>query len=353
MALRVQFMYWNLAAAEHDRGMTKIAAYIKRGGAKLVLLSEIDRNTARSGWVDQPVRLSELTGLPYSVFVGRDWGGGQVGKAVLSAYPLGPPTDHKVAGFIVPEPILEGFILQTNVVVNGMAHVVFVNHFSYHNPCYRLLTARRQSSLVAGLAGNTPVLMGGDLNDVRTSQAVRELSTTLTEVVGPDPGSIDFLFFRGPYQVVRVQSCCDPWDLGPPGGPSDHPFILAELEDTRVNVAQFVRQAVPEGVSSGETFRVSITVRNVGRSTWTGGGGNPYRLGSQNPQDNTRWGPRRADLPASVAPGSEVTFDFEGRAPVTAISRLFNFQWRMVQEPVEWFGDYTPNVRILVEGAEA
>jgi hypothetical protein len=49
---------------------------------------------------------------------------------------------------------------------------------------------------------------------------------------------------------------------------------------------------------------------------------------------------------ATVPPGTEVTFSFDVRAPATP--GTYNFQWRMVQELVEWFGDFTPNVRIHV-----
>lgn len=72
---------------------------------------------------------------------------------------------------------------------------------------------------------------------------------------------------------------------------------------------------------------------------------NPYRLGSQNPQDNIIWGLNRVDVPATVPPGGQVAFSFT-ISPSTLGTH--NFQWRMVQEGITWFGDYTPDVHIRV-----
>jgi hypothetical protein len=49
---------------------------------------------------------------------------------------------------------------------------------------------------------------------------------------------------------------------------------------------------------------------------------------------------------SSVASGSEVAFNFTVTAPATP--GTYNCQWRMVQDFVEWFGDFTPNVAVTV-----
>jgi hypothetical protein len=110
------------------------------------------------------------------------------------------------------------------------------------------------------------------------------------------------------------------------------------------NLAQFISQVVPRRAFTGETLDVSVTMKNIGSTTWTAG--TNYRLGSQNPQDNLRWGINRVALPHSVPPGSQVTFTFTVPAP--GIAGNYSFQWRMVQDGVEWFGDYTPNLIVFV-----
>ena len=97
-------------------------------------------------------------------------------------------------------------------------------------------------------------------------------------------------------------------------------------------------------MDAGLSYLVSVTMQNNGSNTWTQA--DNYHLGSQNPQDNFTWGLNRVDLPASVPPGGQVTFSFYVTAPYNA--GTYNFQWRMVQDGVEWFGDFTPNTQISV-----
>ncbi|MEK7638435.1 MAG: PKD domain-containing protein [Patescibacteria group bacterium] len=121
-----------------------------------------------------------------------------------------------------------------------------------------------------------------------------------------------------------------------------------------INDAKFVSQSIPKTVlTTGETMNVSVTMQNcrpnndcTGLSTWMDTAN--HRLGSQNPQDNLTWGFGRVLLPAgtSIPPGSSYTFPFTITAP--AVAGNYNFQWRMLREAVEWFGDYTPNVSIAV-----
>ena len=112
------------------------------------------------------------------------------------------------------------------------------------------------------------------------------------------------------------------------------------------NNAAFVTQSVPSALTSGQTASVSVTMRNSGTATWTAG---TYFLGSQNPQDNTTWGLNRVGLPSSVAPGANATFTFTITAPAAA--GTYNFQWRMLQNGVGYFGATSTNVAISVTGS--
>jgi RHS repeat-associated protein len=97
----------------------------------------------------------------------------------------------------------------------------------------------------------------------------------------------------------------------------------------------------------GDAIKVVPDGAAPNTARWTAG--SLYRLGSQNPQDNTTWGLLRVELPNSVAPGASVTFSFNVTAPATV--GTYNFQWRMVQDNVEWFGAYTTNAAVSVQGA--
>lgn len=112
--------------------------------------------------------------------------------------------------------------------------------------------------------------------------------------------------------------------------------------------AVFVSQTPPPSTMViGQTSTVSVTMQNTGGDTWVQGGANPYRLGSQNSQDNGTWGLGRVNLPvASVAPGASVTFPFTITAPSTP--GTYNYQWKMVHEGIVWFGAFSTNVAVTV-----
>jgi Ig-like domain from next to BRCA1 gene len=108
--------------------------------------------------------------------------------------------------------------------------------------------------------------------------------------------------------------------------------------------AQVVSTSVPAQMVPGQTYTASVRMRNTGVTTWSAA--SAHRLGSQNPQDNLTWGIHRVNLPTVVAPGASVTVTFSVTAP--AAPGNYNFRWRMVQDGVEWFGDFTPNVVVSV-----
>src|SRR2546427_3824744 len=101
----------------------------------------------------------------------------------------------------------------------------------------------------------------------------------------------------------------------------------------------------------GPTASVSVTMKNTGTLTWTDGGTprDPsalYRLGAQNPQDNNNWSFGRVSISGYINTGSQDTFSFTITAPSTP--GTYNFQWRMVEESVEWFGGYSTTIPVKV-----
>jgi hypothetical protein len=113
------------------------------------------------------------------------------------------------------------------------------------------------------------------------------------------------------------------------------------------HAAQFISQTVPTTMYTGQLYSIQITYKNTGTATWTAG--TRFMLGAQNPQDNALWiSTARVTLGSteSIAPGATKTFKFSVKAPTT--SATYNFQWRMLQEGVKWFGDWSPNVAVKV-----
>jgi hypothetical protein len=108
--------------------------------------------------------------------------------------------------------------------------------------------------------------------------------------------------------------------------------------------AVFVDQSVPAEMVSDHAYTVSVRMRNTGTVPWSAG--ENYRLGSVNPLDNETWGLRRVALTTTVAPGAEVTLTFTVKSP--RAEGEYDFQWRMVQDGVDWFGDETRKVTVTV-----
>ncbi len=128
--------------------------------------------------------------------------------------------------------------------------------------------------------------------------------------------------------------------------------LAVELRsDIQGNYAQMVSFNTPANMTAGQTYDVSVTVRNAGSTTWTAAGSQPWRLGSQSPQDGNTWGLARVNIAdgTEVSPGQSYTFTFTVTAPAQPAS--YNMQWRMVQENVQWFGQYSPIRQITVAAA--
>ncbi len=112
------------------------------------------------------------------------------------------------------------------------------------------------------------------------------------------------------------------------------------------NNSQFVSMTAPSQVVAGATFQTVVTFKNTGTIAWTTGGVNPYRLGTFNEPWN-QWATIRDELQSSpINPSENATFNFDCIAPSTP--GTYNFQWKMVQELIEWFGEPTVNKVITV-----
>jgi hypothetical protein len=125
-------------------------------------------------------------------------------------------------------------------------------------------------------------------------------------------------------------------------------FLQASQMKAQQNNAQFISYSnVPTQMLIGKTATVTVTMKNTGTTTWTRA--DKYKLGTQNPQDNTTWtGGTRIYLSPTdnIEPNATKSFTFEITAPITP--GTYNFQWRMVEEAVEWFGEYSDNRTINV-----
>lgn len=133
-----------------------------------------------------------------------------------------------------------------------------------------------------------------------------------------------------------------------PGQYWDWPYFMALINNTPFNKSQVISISTPANVATGATFSATVVMRNIGTTTWTADA-TPHGLGSQNPQDNTRWGFNRVTVTGNTAPGATNIFTFICNAPSTPA--IYPFEWQMVEDGVGGFGP-TAATTINVGGAQ-
>ncbi|WP_157355473.1 RHS repeat domain-containing protein [Stenotrophomonas maltophilia] len=114
----------------------------------------------------------------------------------------------------------------------------------------------------------------------------------------------------------------------------------------RLNRGVVYEQEVPATMEAGRAYTIKMKFVNTGNTTWRASTG--YALGSWNPENNTRWGVARVQLPNDVIPQLPAFFEFTVTAP--SLPGTYSFQWRMLEEGVEWFGGASPEVQVTVNG---
>lgn len=121
-------------------------------------------------------------------------------------------------------------------------------------------------------------------------------------------------------------------------------LALPSIAGAEALASEYLDQEVPPRMARGASYSVSLTFKNTGTETWTGGG--DYFLQARNPRNNDNWGIRRVSLPdgAMVTEGNSVTITFDVTAP--SVVGPENFQWRMKKLGDVDFGEFSPNLVI-------
>jgi len=183
-ARTLRVLVYNIHAGKDARGgdnLARVAALVRSSDADVVLLQEVDRRTRRSGGVDQPAALAELTG--YATAFGRtlDYDGGEYGIALLSRWPIVhdtlvhlpvDPPQARAGGSHEPR----GALRATIAVPGGDTIAVVNTHLdASRDDLWRRQEVRTLLAVVDSLRGGGTVttLVGGDFNSTPES-AVHE-----------------------------------------------------------------------------------------------------------------------------------------------------------------------------------
>jgi endonuclease/exonuclease/phosphatase family metal-dependent hydrolase len=199
----LRVMCWNLHHGVGEDGkldLERIAAVIRSQKPDLVALQEVDKNCRRSGAVDQTAELAKLTGLAGVFGKAMDHDGGEYGQAILSKHPLGDTKVHRLPGDGEPR-----IAFEAAVTIGGKPLRMVSVHLDHQQDARRLKQAESVRESLG--AGDGPVILAGDFNDVPGSpvlrcfaggwQAVAKEGPVFTSPAADPKAEIDHVLVRG------------------------------------------------------------------------------------------------------------------------------------------------------------
>jgi endonuclease/exonuclease/phosphatase family metal-dependent hydrolase len=214
--------------------LERIARLIRAEGADIVALQEVDQGVARTARRDFPAELARLTGFTCIFSNNHTFQGGQYGNAILSRFPV---KRWKNLHYRMLRPGEQRGLLQAVLDVHGRELVFMSTHINYLTDDAERWSNVEEIEAVARQYSGTPIILGGDFNDVPGSRVYQRINQTFDDTwvragqgdgfTGPAeaPGKrIDYLWFsRGgsltPLNVRVVQSDA-----------SDHLPVVAEFQ---------------------------------------------------------------------------------------------------------------------------
>ena len=214
----------------------RIADVIQQQEPDVLLLQEVDAGCGRSNGDRQVDLLGELTGMRY-----REWfpnvdvrGGGHYGNAILSRYPIIESTNIDLSlRFKKKRSVLHGVIRVRHDDVDRTVHV-YNMHLGLARFERRIqLRMFLDSHPFSHLHHDTPVVVGGDLNDVygRLGELLRPAGfrgvdrRPLTFPAWGPVRPLDAIFVRGDVDFLRLTRC----DSALARRASDHRPLVAEV----------------------------------------------------------------------------------------------------------------------------
>ena len=178
----------------HGEGMDgrvdllRISEVIKREGADIVALQEVDKGVERTAKRDLPAELAELTGMTCIFSNNFHFQGGEYGNAVLTRFPVirSANTHYRML-----RPGEQRGLLQLTLDVRGHELLFLATHIDYRpDDSERTLNVGEIREAVRQQPGR-PTMVCGDFNDVpasRTHGLMKEAFNDSWELAGQGDG---------------------------------------------------------------------------------------------------------------------------------------------------------------------
>jgi endonuclease/exonuclease/phosphatase family metal-dependent hydrolase len=214
-ARTARVLVYNIHAGKDAGGvdnLERIATLVDSVKADIVLLQEVDRNTTRSGKVDQPATLARLTGFNVAFGKSLDFQGGQYGIAVMSRWPI--TADTTVALPIDPPQPRAGSggsyepraAIRAIIAAPGGALAIVNTHLDASpDDRWRRQEIRMVIAIVDSLrARGIPTLAGGDINSTPESDVQAMARAAGLRDAWPTCGSGDGLTYPADSGTKRI-----------------------------------------------------------------------------------------------------------------------------------------------------
>ena len=220
----------------HGEGMdrkidlVRIAEVIKSISPDVVSLQEVDINMERTGGIDQPAELANLTGLNVAFGPAIIRRNSQYGNAILSCYPLSNVENCPLPGTHEPRAALVADLDISSHTAEKIQITFIATHLALNEESRLRSVNFIEASLIDP---QTAALLAGDLNARPESQTIdefRKVWKSATEnrtyiTLIPKPTQIDYILFR-PGDRWKV---IDTWVVDEQIA-SDHLPLVANLE---------------------------------------------------------------------------------------------------------------------------
>ena len=233
--LRLRILSYNIHHAEGVDGkldVPRIAQVILSVEPDLVALQEVDKNTTRTGKVNQDIELANLTKMN-SVFGSNiTFQGGQYGNAILSKFPI-----IKNKNFLLPnvDSGEQRGLLRSQIQISNKENVLFFStHLDHRRSDTERLASAEAINQIISLNNKSPAILAGDFNDVPESPTLKELGKlwlrTNKKILKTIPASkpsrqIDYIFVQPKERWKIIESQVLDEDIA-----SDHRAIFSIIE---------------------------------------------------------------------------------------------------------------------------
>ncbi len=233
--LRLRILSYNIHHAEGVDGkldVPRIAQVILSVKPDLVALQEVDKNTTRTGKVNQDIELANITKMN-SVFGSNiTFQGGQYGNAILSKFPI-----IKNKNFLLPnvDSGEQRGLLRSQIQISNKENILFFStHLDHRRSDTERLASAEAINQIISLDNKSPAILAGDFNDVPESPTLKELGKlwlrTNKKILKTIPASkpsrqIDYIFVQPKERWKIIESQVLDEDIA-----SDHRAIFSIIE---------------------------------------------------------------------------------------------------------------------------